>query len=818
MQNSKTVQRVIGLLLAAVIFAAPVLAQQRRTAPPKRTAPPPAVREPAPTFDSLLASDSYKVYCEIRGVGALIQSAAVDDLLDPVMKLGKPPKEFKTAVTWLKAHANILAGSRMLVAAWPSRRNLPMVVVAIEFSSPEEAKKFYPELRNFLPLFLPTPTPTPASSAISPGNPARNSSAETDVVRTELVPVRMTPEQSAEVVAQPQPTPSLPPYEMMQTGSLVLISDKAFTLRNLRPRGSKALEEDNNFLQARSRFASEPLFLYIDLKAIEKEEQEQQKKREQEEEKRAEAEKANPPKVEASPDLAAEELMAEQSRAQQAEEQRITSTEVVSATAEPPPADNATLSAGPTPDGAPFISLYGALFGGESKWPEAIGAALVAEGDAYIVRTLIINKAENKSNAIPFLPQFISGPAIAPEAPGIFPADVDLFVTVSLDYPQVYDGMLKAIAHADELSRKYSSRQPVRDEAPPESPFAIYERKLGLKIKDDVLPLLGNELALALPKKPAKPVELATKPGEDKPVSVGPYEQNVNVSPNPIIAISVKDREAVQRLIPKIIEAMGLKGANLLAQTEKRDGTEIVSYAGFFSYAFVGGFLVLSPDPRETRHVVDAYLNNQTLSSDSHFRNFTRWQPRQVLGQVYVAPNLMETYNPFFGRSMSGPVNVKMNDFMSRLSPLIEPTTYALTNDGAGPLHELHIPRNLLMWMIGSTFAVADASVPQRNEAVAKGSLRTVYSAEMTFRSTEGNGRFGTLDELTSANLISNEAIEKYGYRIEVTSGSEKFEATAVPIEYGVSGTISYFIDETGNLRGGDHGGGPASASDQPIN
>jgi hypothetical protein len=122
------------------------------------------------------------------------------------------------------------------------------------------------------------------------------------------------------------------------------------------------------------------------------------------------------------------------------------------------------------------------------------------------------------------------------------------------------------------------------------------------------------------------------------------------------------------------------------------------------------------------------------------------------------------------------------------------------------------------MWMIGSSFAVADASVPQRNELLAKTVLGTVYSAEMTFRSTKGNGRYGSLAELTSANLISTEAIEKYGYRIDVTVSREKFEATAVPIEYGVSGTISYFIDETGNLRGGDHGGGPASASDQPIN
>jgi hypothetical protein len=823
MENSKIFQCLIGLLLAIVVSASPLFAQQRRVAPPRRAAPA-ATREPAPTFDSLLAAESYKVYCEIRGVGSLIQSAAVNDLLDPIMKLGASPKEFKTVVKWLKAHSDVLAGSRMLVTGWPSRPNLPMFLVAIEFSSPDEAKKFYPELRDFLPTLIPTPPPAPASSPVPATNPSAMSAVESDtkIVRADLVPVRTSPEQIAGVVAQPQPTPNLPPYQMSQAGPLVLISDKAFTFRNLRPRGSKALEDDENFLLARTRFANESVFLYVDLQLIEKEEKDRQKKWEEEAQKQAEVEKANPPKI--------EEVTAEEMTATQTAEPPIPAPEilnspqptVVEATADPQASNNATLSGGSTPvisDPSPFISLYMSLFAGESKWPEAVGAALVAEGDAYVVRTFIVNKFENKSVAIPFLPQFISGPAIAPESPGIFPADLDLFVSVSLDYPQVYEGMLKAIAHTEELSRKYRGPA-VRDETPPESPFAIYEKKLGLKIKDDLLPLLGHELAFALPKKAPKPVgevEAATKPIENKTVTVGPYEHNPPASPNPVIAISVKDREAVGRVIPKIIEALGLKGANLLATSEKRDGTEIVSYANFFSYAFIGDFLVLSPDPSQTRHVVDTYLNHQTLSSDSHFRNFTRWQPRQVLGQVYVAPNLMETYNPF-GRALWGTGNARMNDYMSRLSPVIEPTTYALTNDGSGPLHELHIPRNLLLWMIGSTFAAAEGADMHRNETVAKGLLRTVYSAETVFQSTEDNGRYGTLDELIAAGLISKQAIEQHGYKLGMTASGRKFEATAVPIEYGVTGTLSYFIDETGNLRGGDHGGGPASVADQPIN
>ena len=64
----------------------------------------------------------------------------------------------------------------------------------------------------------------------------------------------------------------------------------------------------------------------------------------------------------------------------------------------------------------------------------------------------------------------------------------------------------------------------------------------------------------------------------------------------PVIALSLKDREAVKRLIPKMFESMGLKGASTLAHTEKRGDTEIISYANMFAYAFIGDFLIFSPD------------------------------------------------------------------------------------------------------------------------------------------------------------------------------------------------------------------------------
>jgi hypothetical protein len=806
--------RLISILVAIVVATSPLLAQQRHNASKQPAAEPSG---PAPTFDTLLAADSFKVYCEVRSVGALVRSAAVSDLLDPIMKLGGPPKEFKEFVTWLNAHSDTLAGSRMMVAGWPSRPNLPTVLVAIEFSTPEEAKKFFPELRDFLPTLLPTPTPSPSPTPTP--KPANSAVLGGTHIATPGTAVTMVaPPQQIASVAETDTAPPAPPYKLKQVGSLILISDSAFNLRNLNPRDSKPLAEDQNFLLARNRFASESIFLYIDVNSIEKEEQERRKGYEEEEQKRIEEEARNPPKPEEPPAVEEAEVpSAEEQASPPVAEATIDSEQPAELVASvQPPANEVTGSEpshGEQDDPTPLLyGLYGAFFGGENKWPEAIGASLVFENDAYVVRTLIINGAETKNNAIPFVPQFVSGPAITPESANIFPADTDLFVSVSLDYPQIYEGMVKSMAHAQEQMMK-NSRVPVSGGLPKEAPFASYEKKLGIKIKDDLLPLLGNELALAIPKKAATTVaEAPPNPGDEKSGSTNPPVPVQN--PNPVIAISIKDREAVGKLIPKIIEGFGLKGASMLAQSEKRDGTEIVSYAGVFSYAFVGDFLVISPDPAETRRVVDAYLNHQTLASDSHFRNATRWQPRQMQAQVFVSPSFVEQYLTG-GGGYGANVNEKTSEFLARVNPTIDPITYSLTNDGLGPLHEMRVPKNLLMLQVVAISAQASEALPTSNERVAKSVLRSVASAEAAYKET-ANG-YGTVDQLVTAGLLSKEMLEKYGYKIEITASKDKFEITAVPVEYGQTGKLSYFLDETQILRGGDHGGGTATVADQPL-
>ena len=242
--NSLKLPLLCVIILSNLLLTTQVAGQQKRRnadkPPAKAAAPTPA----PPTFDTLLAADSYKVYVEIRNVGGLVRSGAVNDVLEPVLKFGGPPKDFVDVVNWVKSHADQLTTSRLLVAALPTLKDVPEFVVAIEFSSPEEAAKFETPLNGMLPTILP-----PVSPPTSP--------ADQKVIRPPA--------------ADQKPPAPVPGFALQRHGSLLLVSASPVQPKKLRPAGSKLLSEDPNFRVAYNRFASDPIFVFIDFNALQKE-------------------------------------------------------------------------------------------------------------------------------------------------------------------------------------------------------------------------------------------------------------------------------------------------------------------------------------------------------------------------------------------------------------------------------------------------------------------------------------------------------------------------------------------------------------------
>ena len=378
---------------------------------------------------------------------------------------------------------------------------------------------------------------------------------------------------------------------------------------------------------------------------------------------------------------------------------------------------------------------------------------------------------------------------------------------LSLDLPQIYAAMTKP---------QVASRPEPVAAKPASLPFAEIESRLKISIKDDLLPLLGPEVVISMPLKMLEdgPLPAATPVPSASPDSA--TNQAAANQPSLVVALSLRDAERMKALLPKIVDSIGFKGASAFAQKERREDTEIISY-GMFSYAFVANFLIVSTDNNAIKHVVDSYLKHETLSSDPQYKNFTRWQPQQLQAQVYVSPALMKSYNSWADQP-SALISDQLREFLSRMTFVAQPITYSLSSDGLGTIHELHIPKNLVLMAVAGVSAETNPTPLVANERAAMMALYSIAHAENQFRNAKGAGSFGTLEQLQGEGLIAENTAEPTGYKINLSLLGTRFELTATPLEPGKSGRTSYFMNETNVLRGADHSGGMATASDPPIN
>lgn len=145
-----------------------------------------------------------------------------------------------------------------------------------------------------------------------------------------------------------------------------------------------------------------------------------------------------------------------------------------------------------------------------------------------------------------------------------------------------------------------------------------------------------------------------------------------------------------------------------------------------------------------------------------------------------------------------------------------------------------------LMIVVSIIVIIAVLAVPRlmrarvnSNESSAIGGLRTFSSAQTNFQGSatidvdvDGTGEYGNFQQLTLATpqFIDNSlgSGQKNGYFFFATippnpnDAEIMWEATAYPIGKGITGNRSFYIDESGVLRGTDFGG-PQGAPGVPL-
>jgi hypothetical protein len=405
----------------------------------------------------------------------------------------------------------------------------------------------------------------------------------------------------------------------------------------------------------------------------------------------------------------------------------------------------------------------------------------------------------------------------------VLPADTDLLVTASLDLQQMYDYVASMFKLFD-MAASSPDKQGVFD-----SQVGSFERQYKFRIKEDLLKALGNEIAVALPSEMfgvrGRPAARAA-PAKDSQPGAAVLSASPTPLPSrsdaPVILISLNDKRAMQELLPRALEAAGIKGLNAQQLLEKRGQAELVTFTQG-SVAFIDRFLVIAFDPATMNHVVEAYNAGETLSAADEFRDPVAWRPKQGLGGIFVSNALTKGIVGDVRKDAENLDDELLRNLVARLDPNPGAVTLAATKDG-GLLYELHVPKNLLSLMSVSGMISQQLAPMRAHEAMVGFELRGLAGRQSEFK--EKHGRYASFEEL-KAEAKKDEAdgpggLTPYesrveGYEIKVSAAGDRFEATATPTGYPKQGRRSFYIDQTGVLRAADLGGRPATATTEPA-
>jgi hypothetical protein len=823
-----------------------------RTTPPAPAAQPqqsarPATRRPARAqdvdppgaseidrpFSETVGGEGYALYVELRSLGRLLRSKEAKDLLGLIQLVGGGMKEVEDHVNFFTAHIEQFEGVNSYAVMMPTRAALPQFIGAYEFPTADAARSFEPKLRGIMEKYeklyvsgepgAPAPAASPAAAG---GRQPPKTAAAPETAGAKLV--------------------------LKRYGRLIMVSDEPFTLRRLRGETEQPLAGNARLQSLRSRLSTEPLFLFYDVTLLERSGEVARERMEQQS-REVNPEVTTVPVGEAGEAQMRAEAMRRQAEAEAAAQVSGEMQQIAPVNTEPespvdgegdePPPPGAVVvggvqkqspeeqEAGQASRATEFLfsSLFSVSMFSVTRWPEAVGAALDLDGDAFVVRAVLLNAAANEVLPLPFVPTLISGPQITSQAASVAPADSEVFISASLDLTRMFNRMVgtldetyKAEANVQRrVNAKVANAKSAEEERSAEKSLAAAEKLLGFGIREDFLPAIGNEVALSVP--------LSWFTGE-RGYNYGYRGREKEEGGGIVLLVSLNNVEGVQRMLPRLLGLMGIKPLADPGQTTSHAGYQMHQYGGL-TIAYLNNFAALSWDADSVRRFIDSASAHGPLSADERFRAATSWSPRQKLAEAYVSRALVESLYAEVTK-WADPEDAEVQQAIARLNIRPEPVSYAVTGEGGTLLaHELRLPTALVKLFVSDSVVGRKSAPLKQAEQSALSILQTTRSSQEARKAAKTS--YGTFEELSTPggeeeqrmrrymkdyeHPLSKTALDKMGYLFELRVAGDKYTLTATPKEYRKTGRRSFYLDETGLIRAADHAGEPATVNDPPI-
>jgi hypothetical protein len=223
-----------------------------------------------------------------------------------------------------------------------------------------------------------------------------------------------------------------------------------------------------------------------------------------------------------------------------------------------------------------------------------------------------------------------------PQASSFAAPNTDLLVDLMVDWGKLYEGLESLFATI--ASAQATAAQP-NDGLQPGGlkagglqgvdMIAMMEAQLGFSIKNDLLPTLGGEVAIALA-------------GFDEIMSFQPKQGKKRVGgPSFTLMIALKDPVKFEKYFNRLFSRMGGQTAPVFARAPHRGAT--INHRKDMAYAISNGFFVVSGSVAQIRRSLDAKVAGASLASSQEF-NQAMGAPRPVMMQVYVSSSAANSF------------------------------------------------------------------------------------------------------------------------------------------------------------------------------
>lgn len=226
---------------------------------------------------------------------------------------------------------------------------------------------------------------------------------------------------------------------------------------------------------------------------------------------------------------------------------------------------------------------------------------------------------------------------------------------------------------------------------------------------------------------------------------------------------------------------------------------------------------------RSIRLIHSAQMTYAAVFGNGNYGSLDAMAKQQLIDSVLGAGN---KYGYVFVVTTSFATTTTPGNFTVRASPVVYRKTgrSSFYIDAAGDIHAADKG--------GANATVSDPIIDDcttgtavENETCNIITIRTLHGSEMTYAATSGFGNYGSLAELAAVSLIvpalGSGQLRSYAYSVVTTAATTqqyaRFHISAKPLQYGITGFRSLFIDESGVIHAADKHGAPADENDPVL-